>query len=58
MEESTFEIDSTQLAEASRLFPAHRIDHRTPNPTGDVSYLAAAPGVEFARHAWDEGGHL
>ncbi len=58
MDESTFEIDTTQLAEASRLFPAHRVAHRVPSPTGDVSYLAAAPGAEFGRHAWDEGGHL
>ena len=58
MDESSFEIDSGQLAEASRRFPAHRLEHASPRPVSDVSYLAVAPGVEFGRHAWDEGGHL
>lgn len=58
MDESSFAIDSTQLAEASRLFPAHRLAPASPHPDSDVSYLASTPGVEFARHAWDEGGHL
>lgn len=58
MDESTYEIDTAQLAETSRRFPAHRMARRAPRPTADVSYLVATPGVEFARHAWDEGGHL
>ena len=58
MDESTFDIDTAQLAEASRRFPAHRMAPAAPSPHADVSYLAAAPGVEFATHAWDEAGHL
>lgn len=56
MEESAFEIDSRHLAEASVLFPAHRLVPSAPHPGSDVSYLSA--GSEFGRHAWDEGGHL
>jgi hypothetical protein len=56
MEESSFEIDSTQLAEASMLFPAHRLAPVTAHPASDVSYLATGP--EFGRQAWDEAGHL
>lgn len=56
MDESSFEIDSTQLAEASRRFPAHRLSTPHPRVEADLSYLASADG-EFGRHAWDEGGH-
>ena len=58
MDESTFEIDSTQIAEASARFPAHRLATRHAKPNADVSYLETAPSAEFGRHAWDEGGHL
>lgn len=58
MDESSFEIDSDTLAEASRRFPSHRLAPTTPRPDSDVSYLAATPGAEFGRHAWDEAGHL
>jgi hypothetical protein len=57
MDESSFEIDSTQLAEASRMFPRRRLTPSAPRPDSDVSYLAT-PGAEFGRHAWDEAGHL
>ena len=57
MDETSFDIDSAQLAEASRLFPAHRLAPPSPHADGDLSYLSS-PGVEFARHAWDEAGHL
>ncbi len=61
MEETAFDVDPRQLAETSRRFPASRqataaaVVHR---PAGDVSYLSAAPGAEFVRHAWDEAGRL
>jgi len=59
MEESSFEIDSSQLAEAVRLFPPQRQAHLASYPACDLGYLAAAtPGEGFVRHAWDEGGHL
>lgn len=58
MDESSFEIDSEKLAEVSRRFPSHRLTQSPPRPHSDVSYLAAAPGAEFGRHAWDEAGHL
>ncbi len=56
MDETSFDIDRTLLAEASRRFPAHRLPRLEAHPTSDVAYLDA-PGTEFARHAWDEGGH-
>lgn len=56
MDETSFDIDRAALNEASLRFPAHRLPQPTGRPTGDVAYLAA-PGTEFARHAWDEGGH-
>ena len=58
MDETTFEIDSAQIAEASALFPAHRLAPRHAHPNADVSYLQTAPSAEFGRHAWDECGHL
>lgn len=57
MDESSFEIDSTQLAEASRRFPVQRLAPSAPHPDSDLSYLAT-PSAEFGRHAWDEAGHL
>ncbi|MET0931636.1 MAG: hypothetical protein ABWX74_19095 [Aeromicrobium sp.] len=57
MDESSFEIDSTQLAEASRRFQQRRLARPAPRPDSDVTYLSA-PSAEFARHAWDEAGHL
>lgn len=57
MDESSFEIDSTQLAEASRRFPVHRLEPPAPHPDSDLSYLAT-PAAEFGRHAWDEAGHF
>lgn len=56
MDETTFDIDSRQLAEASHRFPARRLPQRDARPAADFSYLAA-PAAEFGRHAWDEGGH-
>jgi hypothetical protein len=59
MDESTFEYEAAQLAEASRRFPAHR--RKSPpvaHPDIDVRYLGTAPNAEFGRHAWDEGGHF
>jgi hypothetical protein len=58
MEESAFEFDSGQVAEASRRFPANRLAPATPRTGIDVGYLSATPGLEFGRHAWDEAGHL
>ncbi|WP_159085871.1 hypothetical protein [Aeromicrobium chenweiae] len=58
MDETSFDIDPSLLAEASRLFPAHRLAPPSPRPAGDVSFLPSTPGDEFARRAWDEGGHL
>jgi hypothetical protein len=57
MEESAFEIESAQLAEASRLFPARRLAPVQAQPSGDVLTLVAT-GSDFGRHAWDEAGHL
>ncbi len=58
MDESTFEIDSEQVAETSARFPAHRLAPRHAKPDTDVTYLETAASAEFGRHAWDEGGHL
>lgn len=58
MDESSFDIDSAHLAEASRRFPAHRLQQADARAVGDVSYLASAPGGDFLHHAWDEAGHL
>ena len=56
MDEMSFDYDRDDLAEASRRFPAHRLTTRPAHPNGDLRYLSA-PGTDFARHAWDEGGH-
>jgi len=56
MDETSFEIDRAALSDTSRRFPADRLPQPAARPTADVRYLAA-PGTEFARHAWDEGGH-
>lgn len=58
MEESSFEIDPDQLAEASRLFPAHRLIASADDAGHGVSRLVVVPGGDFARHAWDEAGTL
>lgn len=58
MDESSFEIDAHQIAEASRRFPARRLVPSVPRPDGDVTYLTSAPDTEFVRHAWDEAGRL
>lgn len=58
MDEASFDIDSGRLAEASRLFPAHRLTPAAAEPGLDVSYLARTANTDFARHAWDEAGAL
>jgi hypothetical protein len=58
VDESSFEIDSAQLAEASRRFPARPRMRPDAHPDSDVSFLDSTPSAEFALHAWDEGGHL
>ncbi len=57
MDETMFEVDVAQLAEASRRFPAHRRAVPIGRPDADLAYFTA-PGSEFGRHAWDEGGHF
>ena len=56
MDETSFDIDRDLLAETSRRFPAHRLPQSPGHPSAGLDYLAA-PSAEFARHAWDEGGH-
>ena len=59
MDETTFEYEAAQLAEAYRRFPAHR--RKMPpvaHPDIDVGFLRTAPSAEFGRHAWDEAGHF
>ena len=59
MDETTFEYEAAQLAEAYRRFPAHR--RKMPpvaHPDFDVDFLRTAPSAEFGRHAWDEAGHI
>jgi hypothetical protein len=56
MDETSFDIDRHQLAEASRRFPAARLAPSAAHPHADLSYLAAS-SAEFGRHAWDESGH-
>ena len=58
MDESSFEVDQKQLVESARKFPAHRHTEPLAHPSADMSYLAAAPGAAYGRHAWDECGHL
>ncbi|MEJ7634368.1 hypothetical protein [Aeromicrobium sp.] len=58
MDESSFEIDSAQVAAASARFPAHRRGPRETGPVADMTCLTTAPSAEFGRHAWDEAGHL
>lgn len=58
MDDTTFEYEIAQLAEASRRFPAHRRNMKVGRPDADLSYLSTAQGAEFGRHAWDEGGHI
>ena len=57
MDETMFEVDVAKLAEASRRFPAHRRAVPVGHSVADLGYLTA-PGAEFGRHAWDEGGHF
>jgi hypothetical protein len=57
MDETTFEYEAAQLAEASRRFPAHRRAMPVVHPESDFGYLRTAPSAEFGRHVWDEGGH-
>lgn len=58
MEESAFEFSPVQVAETSRRFPASRLVATPAHPVDDLGQRLAAPGAEFGRHAWDEGGHL
>lgn len=56
MDETTFDINTADLAESLRRFPAARLTPATSHPRADLSYLSA-PAAEFGRHAWDESGH-
>ena len=56
MEESSFDIDAVQLAEASRRFPARPQQAAVPTAGADLEHLSTSSGDGFASHAWDEGG--
>ena len=56
MDEISFGMQTDQIAQMSRRFPAHRTTQPVAHPQGDLAWLATGP--EFGRHAWDEGGHL
>jgi hypothetical protein len=58
MDESSFDIDSAQVAETSARFSVRRERPRHAKPAADVSYVETTPGAEFGRHAWDEAGRL
>ncbi len=54
MDENAFDIDPRQLAEGCRRFP-HRPELHRPDA---VVRPVHAPTGAFARHVWDESGHL
>jgi hypothetical protein len=56
MEESAFDVDSRQLAETSRRFPASRLAPAATRPVHDLRYLDTASAADFSLHAWDEAG--
>ncbi|CAN5367383.1 hypothetical protein BH09ACT10_BH09ACT10_27170 [soil metagenome] len=57
MDDSTFEIDASQVAAASKLFPASLKTVPVKPGDTDLKFLAEGKG-DFSDHCWDENGHL
>lgn len=58
MDDTAFEFDPSDVTAASARFPSR---HRRVAPAPhvpDVAPVVRERGSEFARHAWDESGHL
>ncbi|MCW2748680.1 MAG: hypothetical protein JWP10_1822 [Nocardioidaceae bacterium] len=57
MDDTTFEIDPSQVAAASKLFPASLKTVPVKPGDTDLKFLAEGKG-DFSDHCWDENGHL
>ena len=57
MEESSFELDNSQVRALAGGYPARRREVPTAHPDADMSYLRTSRGAEFRQHCWDECGH-
>lgn len=58
MDDITFDFETTDVAAVSTRFPARRPLAHPVASAGDATTAVRDRGTAFARHAWDESGHL
>ena len=57
MDESSFELDTTQIRQLTAGYPRRHREVPGAHPDADLSYLNTSAGADFRGHCWDEGGH-
>lgn len=57
MDESSFELDSTQIRNLSAGYPRRHTEVSVAHPDSDLTYMKASAGADFRGHCWDESGH-
>jgi hypothetical protein len=58
MDDTTFEFQPSDVAAGSARFPGRPLRAEDRPAAGDAATAVARRGSDFARHAWDESGHL
>lgn len=58
MDDQTFDFRPSDVAAGSERFPARRLRPHPHTSRSDATSAVRDRGSEFARHAWDESGHL
>ena len=57
MDESSFELDSTQIRRLTAGYPRRHHDVPVAHPDADLSYMKSSTGADFRGHCWDESGY-
>lgn len=57
MDESSFELDSTQIRNLSAGYPRRHTEVSVAHPDSDLTYMQSSAGADFRGHCWDESGH-
>jgi hypothetical protein len=57
MDESSFEMDSTQVRQLTVGYPWRHRTSAIAHPDADMTYMESSAGAEFRGHCWDESGH-
>jgi hypothetical protein len=57
MDESSFEMDSSQIRQLTAGYPRRHREAAIAHPDSDLTYMKSSAGADFRGHCWDESGH-